>query len=142
MNPKQIFLTVALAFFAAGLMAGFALEQGVFLEAPLTIDSDQWFVAVLLATVAPFVSAMLFFGYFSFVPSFFFGQAIGKLMQTNPQAASQVILPVFIALFAGAYLGLELHADLQGKSNTNKPVRVALLLLLVSAIVVSVPFFI
>ncbi|MCD6230086.1 MAG: hypothetical protein J7K00_04820 [Candidatus Diapherotrites archaeon] len=141
MKPKQVFLVVALAFFAAGLLAGFALEQGVLFEVPLNITSDQLLVAVLLGTVAPFVSAMLFFGYFSFVPSFFFGQAVGKLMQENPQAAAQTFFPVFIALFAGAYLGLELHADLRGKSNTNKPVKIAFALLAVSALAAAVPFF-
>jgi hypothetical protein len=92
-----------------------------FFEIPLTIG-----------TIGYFLSGIMFFGYFAFLPSIFFGLQLGA---EKNAAIFLYIVPTIIATYAGTKLGFVLQDDFFKKKNYMQEIKLIALLLVISIII-------
>lgn len=92
-----------MALFAAFAYAYFIPTNTFMIDIPFT-----------LTTIGYFLSGIIFFGYFVFIPSIFFGLQLGTEKNV---AIFLYIVPTLIATYAGAKIGFLLQDDFNKKNN-------------------------
>jgi len=108
------------------LLASFAYSFFVptstfFSEIPFTVT-----------TIGYFLAGILFFGYFAFIPSIFFGLQLGA---EKNAAIFLYIIPSIISTYAGTKLGFLLQEDFMKKKSFLKELKQILILFVIAIII-------
>jgi len=113
MDFPKVLTAMGIASFIAGVGISYLFSiEGVSFAFGLGPVLDLVFI-----TAGIFVLSMGFFGYGAPVVMLLTGLAYGNYVISEPIAGIATVLPMVIALYAGANAGNLIHLDLQGKAN-------------------------
>ncbi len=113
MDFPKVLTAMGIASFIAGVGIAYLFSvEGVSFAFGLGPIFDLVFI-----TAGIFVLSMGFFGYGAPLVMLFTGLAYGNYVVSEPVAGIATVLPMVVALYAGAKAGNLIYRDLQGKAN-------------------------